>query len=79
MKFNKITTLIFTLIIIYCNTHNSESEKNPVENNTLEYKTFLVKTNMEKEDLQALLQEGEAQLMNLKKNKTQKKKYFCNY
>ena len=75
MKFYKITTFIFTLFIIYCKTHNlkSESEKNPVENHTPEFKTFLVKTNMAKEDLKALLQEGETQLMNLKKNKTQKK------
>ena len=75
MKFNKISTLIFTLFIIYSNSHNlkSESEKNPVENHTPEYKTFLVKTDMAKEDLQALLQEGESQLVNLKKNKTHKK------
>ena len=72
MKFNKISTLIFILFIIYCNAHNlkSELENNKNENHAQEYKTFLVKTNMAKEELQALLQEGETKLVNLKKNRT---------
>ena len=73
MKFNIIfSILIFLLVSTY--SHNLQGESHNKTENIKEsvYKTFLVKTKLAKEELEALLQEGETQLVNLKKNKTHK-------
>ena len=64
MKSNMLILIILSVFIIQVVAHKT----NKNETNT-EYKTFLVKTQLTKEQLQALLQEGEKQQVNLKKKK----------
>ena len=71
MKFNKISS-IFILLLISCYSHNLKgSENKTIETNNPEYKTYLLKTQLTKEEIQTLIQEGEAQV-NLRKNQTHK-------
>ncbi len=65
---NIISVAIFISLIILCSSHNLQSH-NATENKET-YKTFLVKTKLSKQELETLLQEGEVQLVNLKKNKS---------
>ena len=69
MKANLICSLFATLLFLsYC--HNLQSGEH---NNSTEYKTYLVKTKLTKEELQNLLKQGETEVTNLKKkNKTKK-------
>ena len=62
MKSNIIYITILLAFFISINSHNLK--------NSTEYKTFLVKTKLTKQELESLLQQGEVQLVNLKKNKT---------
>ena len=62
MKSNIIYITILLAFFISINSHNLK--------NSTEYKTFLVKTKLTKQELENLLQQGEVQLVNLKKNKT---------
>ena len=57
-------TLLF-LLVLAVKSHNLNSQ----HSNSTEYKTFLVKTQLTKQELETLLQEGETKLVNLKKNK----------
>ena len=66
MKFYILYITIFLAFLITINSHNLK--------NSTEYKTFLVKTQLNKQELESLLQQGETQLVNLKKNKTYAKK-----
>ena len=63
MKNNLLSLAIFYLFILQIFAHNTA--KNDAKN---AYKTFLVKTQLNKEELLALLQQGETQKVNLKKN-----------
>ena len=67
MKVNIISfTFFITLLFLsYCQNLKSGKQKNSTE-----YKTFLVKTNLNKEELQTLLKQGESEITNLKNNKT---------
>ena len=63
--------LIFLLVLITGTfSHNAQNEN--TEQTT--QNTFLVKTQLTKEELYTLLQEGETQLINLKKKKNKNKK-----
>ena len=62
-----IFLLFITGILSNNNTHYENKEHNTQN-------TFLVKTQLTKEQLQTLLQEGETQLINLKKKKNKNKK-----
>ena len=70
MKFYILYITIFLAFLITINSHNLK--------NSTEYKTFLVKTQLNKQELESLLQQGEVQLVNLKKNKTHEKKNKTN-
>ena len=61
--------LILILFITGILSHNTQNENK--ESSTPN--TFLIKTPLTKEQLKALLQEGETQLINLKKRKIKKK------
>ena len=61
-------TLILILFITGTLSHNTQNENK--ESNT--QNTFLIKTQLTKEQLKELLQEGETQLINLKKKKNKK-------
>ena len=70
MKFNIICSILILLLAsIYSQNLQGESDNKTENNQESGYKTFLVKTKLSKEELETLLQEGEAQLVNLKKNK----------
>ena len=70
MKFNIICSILILLLASTYSHNLLEEAHNKTDNNQKSgYKTFLVKTKLAKEELEALLQEGETQLVNLKKNK----------
>ena len=70
MKFNIICSILILLLASTYSHNLQEEAHNKTDNNQKSgYKTFLVKTKLAKEELEALLQEGETQLVNLKKNK----------
>ena len=64
MKNNILSFTLFFLFILQIFAHNTP--KNDTKN---DYKTFLVKTQLSKEELLALLQQEETEKVNLKKNK----------
>ena len=64
---NIISLTIYIALITLCYSHNLQSHN--TTGNQEAYKTFLVKTKLSKKELETLLQEGEVQLVNLKKNK----------
>ena len=64
---NIISLTIYLSLIILSYSHNLQSHN--ATGNQEAYKTFLVKTKLSKKELETLLQEGEVQLVNLKKNK----------
>ena len=67
----KFSILIFLLVLVtgtLSNNIQNENKEKTTQN------TFLVKTQLTKEQLQTLLQEGETQLINLKKKKHINKK-----
>ena len=70
MKFNK-TSLIFLILIISVYSHNLKTEAENTSNHTKkpEYNTFLLKTELTKEQVEALIREEEAKI-NMKQNKT---------
>ena len=73
MKSNIVSLALFVSLLIasYCHNLKSGGEKN--HNNSTEYKTFLVKTKLTKEELQTLLKKGEKEVTSLKKkDKTSK-------
>ena len=69
MKTILICSLFVTLLFLsYCNNLQSGEH-----HNSTEYKTYLVKTKLTKEELQTLLKQGETEVTSLKKkNKTKK-------
>ena len=67
MKVNIISSILFITLLFLSYCHNLKSGEH---NNSTEYKTFLVKTKLSKEELQTLLKQGESEITNLKKNKT---------
>ena len=71
-----ITLFIGLFITIY--SHNLKSGNENEEQKASEYKTYLIKTQLTQKELETLIQQGEAQLVNLKKNKTQKHKEYNN-
>ena len=71
-----ITLFIGLFITIY--SHNLKSGNENEEQKASEYKTYLIKTQLTQKELETLIQQGEAQLVNLKKNKTQKYKEYNN-
>ena len=76
MKLNLISTilLLFLLSSVYSHNLKTEPEKAEATTNPPEYKTFLVKTDLSKEELLALIQEEETKLLHFDKNKTHKNK-----
>ena len=61
--------LLFVALLFLSNCNNLQGE----QNNSTEYKTYLVKTKLTKEELQTLLKQSETEVINLKKkNKTKK-------
>ena len=71
MKFNK-ESFIFILLLICCYSHNLKGSKNiTIDTNNPEFRTYLLKTHLTKEEIQTLIQEGETQV-NLRKNQTHK-------
>jgi len=67
MRQNILNITLLFLLVLAIKSHNLNSQ----ESNSTEYKTFLVKTQLTKQELETLLQEGETKLVNLKKkNKT---------
>ena len=71
-----ITLFLGLFITIY--SHNLKSGNENEEQKASEYKTYLIKTQLTQKELETLIQQGEAQLVNLKKNKTQKHKEYNN-
>ena len=71
-----ITLFLGLFITIY--SHNLKSGNENEEQKASEYKTYLIKTQLTQKELETLIQQGEAQLVNLKKNKTQKHKEHNN-
>jgi len=67
-----ITLFLGLFITIY--SHNLKSGNENKEQKASEYKTYLIKTQLTQKELETLIQQGEAQLVNLKKNKTKKHK-----
>ena len=67
-----ITLFLGLFITIY--SHNLKSRNENKEQKASEYKTYLIKTQLTQKELETLIQQGEAQLVNLKKNKTKKHK-----
>ena len=65
MKNNLLSLAIFCLFTLQIFAHNAP--KNETKN---DYKTFLIKTQLSKEELLALLQQGETEKVNLKKNES---------
>ena len=65
MKNNILSFTLFFLFILQIFAHNAP--KNETKN---DYKTFLIKTQLSKEELLALLQQGETENVNLKKNES---------
>ena len=78
MKLNLISNilLIFLLSSVYSHNLKTEPEKTETITNQPEYKAFLVKTDLSKEELLTLIQEEETKLLHLDKNKTHKNKTF---
>ena len=71
MKFNK-ESFIFILLLICCYSHNLKGSENiTIDTNNPEFRTYLLKTHLTKEEIQTLIQEGETQV-NLRKNQTHK-------
>jgi len=68
MKQTILNIALLFLLVLAVKSHNLNSQ----QSNSTEYKTFLVKTQLTKQELETLLQEGETKLVNLKKNKTKK-------
>ena len=66
MKQSILNIIVLFLLVLSIKSHNLNSE----HTNSTEYKTFLVKTQLTKQELETLLQEEETKLVNLKKNKT---------
>ena len=66
MKYSMIYTTIFFVLFIAINSQDLKSDKNSTESES-EYKTFLVKTQLTKQELETLLKEEETKLVNLKK------------
>ena len=75
----KVILFITLLFFSYCHNHQGDeqqlhqnnSTRHLHQHNSTEYKTFLVKTKLTKEQLEQLLKEGEQETVNLKKtNKT---------
>ena len=76
MKYSMIYTATFLILFIAINSQNLQSEKkNSTETG---YKTFLVKTQLTKQELETLLKQGETQIVNLKKNKTHHSTFVVN-
>ena len=73
MKVNIISSTLFIALLILSYCHNLQSGEH---NNSTEYKTFLVKTKLTKEELQTLLKQGESEITNLKKHQTQNNTAF---
>ena len=71
-----ITLFLGLFITIY--SHNLKSGNENEQQKASEYKTYLIKTQLTQKELETLIQQGEAQLVNLKKNKTQKHKEYNN-
>ena len=73
MKLNLFSSIlvIFLLSSIYSHNLKTESDKKETTTNPPEYKTFLVKTDLSKGELETLIQEEETKLLN--KNKTHNK------
>ena len=65
MKQSILNITVLFLLVLTIKSHNLNSQ----HSNATEYKTFLVKTQLTKQELETLLQEGETKLVNLKKNK----------
>ena len=78
MKFYTLYITLFLGLFITIYSHNLKSGNENEEQKASEYKTYLIKTQLTQKELETLIQQGEAQLVNLKKNKTQKHKEYNN-
>ena len=76
MKLNLISNIL--LIILLSSVYSNNLKKEPVTTETPtnppEYKTFLIKTDLSKEELKKLIQDEEKRLIHVDKNKTHKNK-----
>ena len=77
MKYSMIYTTIFFVLFIAINSQDLKSDKNSTESES-EYKTFLVKTQLTKQELETLLKEEETKLVNLKKKRNHNRTAIVN-
>ena len=69
MKTQVFSLTIFISLLMIINSHNLQNQKQNHKENGTEYKTYLVKTKLTKEELESLLKEEETHLVNLRKQK----------
>ena len=76
MKLNLILNILLIIILSSVYSHNLKTEPETTETpiNPPDYKTFLIKTDLSKEELKKLIQDEEKRLIHVDKNKTHKNK-----
>ena len=76
MKLNLISNILLIILLssVYSNNLKKEPVTTEIPTNPPEYKTFLIKTDLSKEELKKLIQDEEKRLIHVDKNKTHKNK-----